>query len=75
MTDKTNAESAGVSGTVVESLPGGLFRIQLADGRVVQAHIDKVLRLTHIRTLPGDVVTVRLSTFDRSRGRIVEQIA
>ena len=75
MTETTGAETAGVQGTVVESLPGGLFRIQLADGRVVQAHIDRQLRLTHIRTLPGDVVTIRLSPYDKSRGRIVQQIA
>ncbi len=67
--------TAGVSGTVIDALPGGIFRIQLTDGRVIQAHIDRELRLTHIRTLPGDIVTIRLSHFDKSRGRIVRQIA
>ncbi|MEW6308404.1 MAG: translation initiation factor IF-1 [Bacillota bacterium] len=60
-----------VEGTVVEPLPNAMFRVELANGHKVLAHISGKLRLNFIRVLPGDRVTVELSPYDLSRGRIV----
>jgi translation initiation factor IF-1 len=61
-------------GTIIEALPGTLYRVQLGDGSVVLAHIDAKMRLTYVRALPGDRVAVAISPFDRSRGKIVRRI-
>jgi translation initiation factor IF-1 len=60
-----------VVGTIVEALPSALYRVELADGRRLLAHISQQMRLTYVRVLPGDRVVVELSPYDRSRGRIV----
>jgi translation initiation factor IF-1 len=62
-----------VVGTVTEALPNALFRIELGDGSVVVAHVSAGLRLGARRILPGDRVSVALSPFDRSRGRITRR--
>jgi translation initiation factor IF-1 len=62
-------------GTIVEALPGQLYRVELSDGRRLLAHIGQQLRLTYVRVLPGDRVVVELSPYDRSRGRIVARSA
>jgi translation initiation factor IF-1 len=59
-----------VEGTVVEPLPNAMFRVELADGHKVLAHISGKIRLHYIRILPGDKVLVELSPYDLSRGRI-----
>lgn len=59
-----------VEGTVVESLPNGMFRVELPNGHKVLAHISGKIRLHFIRVLPGDRVLVELSPYDLSRGRI-----
>jgi len=59
-----------LEGTVVEALPNAMFRVQLENGHVILAHISGKLRMTYIRILPGDKVTVEMSTYDLSRGRI-----
>lgn len=58
-------------GTVIEALPAATFKVRLADGREVLAHLAGRLKLYHIRVLPGDRVTVELSPYDEKRGRIV----
>lgn len=63
-------ENIEVEGTVVESLPNGMFRVELANGHKVLAHISGKIRLHFIRVLPGDKVLVELSPYDLSRGRI-----
>lgn len=63
-------EAIEVEGTVVEPLPNAMFRVQLADGHKVLAHISGKIRLHYIRILPGDKVLVELSPYDLSRGRI-----
>lgn len=60
-----------VEGTVVEPLPNAMFRVELENGHKVLAHISGKMRMHFIRILPGDRVTVELSPYDLSRGRIV----
>lgn len=59
-----------VEGTVVEALPNAMFRVELENGHEILAHISGKLRMNFIRILPGDKVTVELSPYDLSRGRI-----
>jgi translation initiation factor IF-1 len=59
-----------VEGTVVEPLPNAMFRVELENGHKVLAHISGRMRMNFIRILPGDKVTVELSPYDLSRGRI-----
>lgn len=60
-----------VQGEVKEALPNAMFRVQLENGHKVLAHISGKMRKYFIRILPGDTVTVELSPYDLSRGRIV----
>lgn len=59
-----------VEGTVVESLPNATFRVELANGHVVLAHISGKMRKHYIRILPADKVLVELTPYDLTRGRI-----
>lgn len=59
-----------MEGTVVEPLPNAMFRVELENGHKVLAHISGKMRMNFIRILPGDRVTVELSPYDLSRGRI-----
>ncbi|MBI3072366.1 MAG: translation initiation factor IF-1 [Deltaproteobacteria bacterium] len=59
-----------VEGTVVEPLPNAMFRVELANGHRVLAHISGKMRMNFIKILPGDRVTVELSPYDLTRGRI-----
>lgn len=59
-----------VEGKVVESLPNAMFEVELDNGHKVLAHISGKLRMNFIRILPGDKVTVELSPYDLTRGRI-----
>jgi len=59
-----------VEGTVVEALPNAMFRVKLDNEHVVLAHISGKMRMYFIKILPGDKVTVELSPYDLSRGRI-----
>jgi translation initiation factor IF-1 len=63
-----------VEGTVIESLPNTMFRVELDTGHKVLAHISGRLRLHFIRILPGDRVRVELSPYDLTRGRITYRI-
>jgi len=60
-----------VEGTVVETLPNAMFRVELPNGHRILAHISGKMRMHFIRILPGDKVTVELSPYDLTRGRIV----
>lgn len=64
-------EAIEVEGTVLEPLPNAMFRVELDNGHKVLAHISGKMRMHYIRILPGDKVTVELSPYDLSRGRIV----
>lgn len=59
-----------VEGTVLETLPNAMFRVELENGHKVLAHISGKMRMHFIKILPGDKVTVELSPYDLSRGRI-----
>ena len=59
-----------IGGTVVETLPNAMFKVELENGHVVLAHVSGKIRMHYIRILPGDKVTVELSPYDLSRGRI-----
>ncbi len=59
-----------VQGKVVETLPNAMFRVELENGHRVLAHISGKMRMHFIKILPGDKVTVELSPYDLSRGRI-----
>ena len=59
-----------VEGTVVEALPNAMFRVKLENEHLVLAHISGKMRMYFIKILPGDKVTVELSPYDLSRGRI-----
>ncbi|MBN2733099.1 MAG: translation initiation factor IF-1 [Deltaproteobacteria bacterium] len=60
-----------VEGTVVETLPNAMFRVDLENGHRVLAHISGKMRMHFIKILPGDQVTIQLSPYDLSRGRII----
>lgn len=60
-----------VEGKVIEPLPNAMFRVELDNGHKVLAHISGKMRMHFIRIIPGDTVTVELSPYDLSRGRIV----
>ncbi len=64
-------EGISVEGTVVESLPNAMFRVELDSNKhLVLAHVSGKMRMHFIRILPGDKVTVELSPYDLTRGRI-----
>jgi translation initiation factor IF-1 len=64
-------EGVQVEGTVVEPLPNAMFRVELESGHRVLAHISGKMRMHFIKILPGDKVTVELSPYDLTRGRII----
>ncbi|HOJ51716.1 MAG TPA: translation initiation factor IF-1 [Syntrophales bacterium] len=64
-------EPIEVEGKVIEPLPNAMFRVELDNGHRVLAHISGKMRMHYIRILPGDRVTVELSPYDLTRGRIV----
>ena len=59
-----------LEGTVVEALPNAMFQVELPNGHKILAHISGKLRMNFIRILPGDKVTVQMSPYDLTRGRI-----
>jgi translation initiation factor IF-1 len=59
-----------VEGKVIEPLPNAMFKVELDNGHVVLAHISGKMRMHFIKILPGDKVTLELSPYDLSRGRI-----
>ena len=59
-----------IEGTVVEALPNAMFQVELENGHRILAHISGKLRMNFIRILPGDKVTVQISPYDLTRGRI-----
>ena len=63
-------ESIEAEGTVTEVLPGTLFRVKLAAGHTVLAHVSGKMRKHFIRIVPGDTVTVELSPYDLTKARI-----
>ncbi len=63
-------EAITMEGTVAEALPNAMFRVELENKHIVLAHVSGKMRMHFIRILPGDKVTVELSPYDLTRGRI-----
>jgi translation initiation factor IF-1 len=63
-----------VEGTVIEPLPNAMFRVELASGHKVLAHVSGKMRMHFIRILPGDKVKLELSPYDLTRGRIIYRV-
>ena len=59
-----------IEGTVTEALPNAMFKVELANGHEILAHVSGKIRMHYIRILPGDRVTVEISPYDLTRGRI-----
>ena len=59
-----------VEGTVVEALPNAMFKVELQNKHVILAHVSGRLRMNYIRIVPGDKVTVEMSPYDLTKGRI-----
>ena len=59
-----------VEGKVVELLKGGAFKVELTNGHTVEAHVSGKMRMNKIRILPGDTVSLEMSPYDLTRGRI-----
>ncbi len=64
-------EAIQVEGTILESLPNAMFRVELENGHKVLAHVCGKMRMNFIRILPGDKVMIELSPYDLTRGRII----
>ena len=65
------SESSEVEGVVLEKLPNAMFKVEIEGGHVILAHISGKLRMNYIKILPGDKVTLALSPYDLSKGRII----
>ena len=63
-----------VEGTVLEPLPNAMFRVELSNGHKVLAHISGKMRMNYIKILPGDKVTLEMSPYDLTRGRITYRV-
>ena len=63
-------DSIEVQGTVLETLPNAMFRVEMENGHKILAHISGKMRMHFIKILPGDRVTVQLTPYDLTRGRI-----
>ncbi|MBW7571127.1 MAG: translation initiation factor IF-1 [Succinivibrio sp.] len=63
-------ESIEMQGTILETLPNTMFRVELENGHIVMAHISGKMRKNYIRILTGDKVTVQLTPYDLTKGRI-----
>jgi len=64
-------EAIQVDGKVLETLPNAMFRVELPSGHKVLAHVSGKMRMHFIKILPGDTVTIELSPYDLTRGRII----
>lgn len=63
-----------VEGKVLEALPNAMFKVELENGHVVLAHVSGKIRMNFIRILPGDKVTIELTPYDLTRGRITYRL-
>ena len=66
----SKADMVEIEGIVIEKLPNAMFKVELENGHIVLAHVSGKIRMNYIRILPGDKVTVELSPYDLTRGRI-----
>ena len=67
----SKADVIEIEWKVVEKLPNAMFKVELENGHIVLAHISGKLRMNYIKILPGDTVTIEMSPYDLSKGRII----
>ena len=67
----SKADVIEIEGVVVEKLPNAMYKVELENGHIVLAHISGKLRMNFIKILPGDKVTLEMSPYDLSKGRII----
>ncbi len=67
-------EAIEIEGTILEALPNAMFRVELANGHHILAHISGKMRMYFIRLIPGDKVRVEMSPYDLTRGRITYRL-
>ncbi len=60
-----------LTGTILETLPNAMFRVELENGHVILAHISGKMRMHYIKILPGDKVTIEMTPYDLTKGRVV----
>ena len=60
-----------MEGKVLEIIPGGIFKVELENGHMIEAYVSGKIRMNYIRILPGDKVTMEISPYDLTRGRII----
>lgn len=70
----SNKEIVRLEGTIEENLPSTTFRVKLDNGHEILAHISGRMRVNYIRLIPGDRVTVEMSPYDLTKGRIVHRL-
>jgi len=70
---KKKADVIELKGTIEETLPNGMYRVQLESGHEILAHLSGRMRLYHIKVLNGDSVTVQMTPYDLTKGRIVRR--
>ena len=68
------SEEYEVDGIVEEALPSATFRVKLNNDSVILAHLSGKMRLHYIRVLPGDKVVVKMSPYDKTKGRIIKRL-
>lgn len=69
--EEKKGDKIEVAGNILEALPNAMFRVEIAQGKVILAHISGRMRMHYIKILPGDKVKIELSPYDLTRGRIV----
>ncbi len=66
-------DTTQIDGVVLETLPNTMFRVQIADGRIILATLKGILRRRYVRIFPGDKVKVEMTKYDTERGRIIQK--
>ncbi len=69
--EEKKGDKIEVEGNILEALPNAMFRVEIAPGKIILAHISGRMRMHYIKILPGDRVKIELSPYDLTRGRIV----
>ncbi len=68
------SENIELNGTVTDALPNAMFKVKLENGHEILAHISGKMRMNFIKIIPGDIVTVQVSPYDLTHGRIVRRL-
>ena len=72
MADKQEVKR--IDGRVEEALPGATFRVSIDGGKIILAHLSGKMRIHHIKILPGDRVTMEMTPYDETKGRIIRRL-